>query len=452
MMTRLLTSCAFTAFAFAIGVMSPGGGFGTTIDPVGPGGQPLDPNAKPSVCKIKCPEDLATTTGKFGTSVYVGVRVEIDWNEARDICNAGAARPDGSEVTSGLVEINSPAENDYVRQLIHSLEILESWVGLRRFADEMLWQPFAGGPPQIPVYENWAMGQPDNGMGLEGCGSMNGVTGHWSDRSCLELHAFVCELDCDDGDPCTLDEVDGDAFGCTNTPIGFGPLCSLAIDGVSPNAADAGATRDFLVTGVGMESVTAVQVPGATVVEWSALGPGILAVTVALPPSDGVYDLVLVSDTLAGDAVLESAIAASASPVCSPFDCQSTPCTSDLDCVDGDICSADRCDAGACTSSMLPKCCPEKGCKPCLVGFDVNGSGSVDIADVQCSILGSLWLLGGAAVAQPGCLGVPVVLADGDCDGTIAVSDVLLVILSVLSGDLGPDVDSDDDGCPDACQ
>lgn len=82
---------------------------------------------------------------------------------------------------------------------------------------------------------------------------------------------------------------------------------------------------------------------------------------------------------------------------------------------------------------------------------DLNASGDVDVVDVQCAILTTLWKLGGKAGDAPACLAGPVVLADVQCDGTVDVVDVVQLIITALGQPLGPGIDADGDGCPDNC-
>lgn len=82
---------------------------------------------------------------------------------------------------------------------------------------------------------------------------------------------------------------------------------------------------------------------------------------------------------------------------------------------------------------------------------DVDGSGSVNVADALCALLASLEALGGGT--PPGCLaGTPTLeAADMSCDGGTTTSDVILVVQLALAGTVPAAVDADGDGCVDAC-
>jgi hypothetical protein len=74
------------------------------------------------------------------------------------------------------------------------------------------------------------------------------------------------------------------------------------------------------------------------------------------------------------------------------------------------------------------------------------------VVDVQCSALTALWEISGVG-APPGCLasGDPAD-ADLDCNGTVTVVDSLLVIQLVLGMPFNESLDSNGNGCIDACE
>lgn len=81
---------------------------------------------------------------------------------------------------------------------------------------------------------------------------------------------------------------------------------------------------------------------------------------------------------------------------------------------------------------------------------DVTGSGSTNVTDVQCMILGTLAELSGDSI--PICAAVQTSdIFDQDCNLSINVADVLIVIALSLQQPLGNTLDADEDGCVDAC-
>jgi hypothetical protein len=83
---------------------------------------------------------------------------------------------------------------------------------------------------------------------------------------------------------------------------------------------------------------------------------------------------------------------------------------------------------------------------------DLNASGAVNIADVQCSILVTLWELSGDPVPPPTCAAPPVVAWDINCDANLSLPDIQVLIAIVLGQPLPAVIDSDGDGCPNTCQ
>lgn len=86
------------------------------------------------------------------------------------------------------------------------------------------------------------------------------------------------------------------------------------------------------------------------------------------------------------------------------------------------------------------------------VAGDLNGSGAADVVDVQCGVVAALWSLAGSSGELPSCLAGGLEAADSNCDETVDVIDVLLIIQLSLGEALSGLVDADSNGCPDACQ
>jgi hypothetical protein len=84
---------------------------------------------------------------------------------------------------------------------------------------------------------------------------------------------------------------------------------------------------------------------------------------------------------------------------------------------------------------------------------DVTGDGSTSVVDVQCEIVSALWILGGGVLSPPDCVGPGFNFhTDHNCDASLDVSDVQLVIVFALGSPVSPALDSNANACVDACE
>jgi hypothetical protein len=252
-------------------------------------------------------------------------------------------------------------------------------------------------------------------------------------------------LPCEDDDPCTVDNCVPGA-GCVSTLSGA-EGCEPGIHGVAPSAVEAGVTREFTILGAGLTKATNVSIPGMAVLEWNSNGQGGLWVKAHVPPTAGVFSVVV--DTPNGVYTAQEAIVSKIDGFCGGTSCGA--CAADIDCLDGDRCSADRCSQGLCRHEALASCCPEGGCGACEIGGDVDANGAVTVTDVQCTILTVLWTVGGKTGPMPVCAAVPLTGFDRNCSKSLNVADIQIVIANVLNIALDPAVASNGNGCPDAC-
>lgn len=144
-----------------------------------------------------------------------------------------------------------------------------------------------------------------------------------------------------------------------------------------------------------------------------------------------------------------------------------TPCNDGLSCTVGNTCDGTgicgTADSGLCNDGIPctdPECDPVFGCigipttpdcnTDCPKG-DVTGNNSVDVVDAQCTILLTLWQLGGMTAPVPTCLKGGLAVADLDCYGTINVADVILIISFALQQPLSVSIDRNNNHCHDHC-
>ena len=83
---------------------------------------------------------------------------------------------------------------------------------------------------------------------------------------------------------------------------------------------------------------------------------------------------------------------------------------------------------------------------------DMDGSGEVNVADMQCAILTNLYVMAGDLTqASPSCAGENLYRADINCNGEVSVTDVMTVLSLAFGLPMNPLVDGDGNGCPDSC-
>jgi hypothetical protein len=93
------------------------------------------------------------------------------------------------------------------------------------------------------------------------------------------------------------------------------------------------------------------------------------------------------------------------------------------------------------------------GFAQCLAPLgDVDSSGAVNVIDVQCSILVTLWTLQSENQPAPICANGTPFRADLDCSEEVSIVDVQILVQASLGVPLNPAIDADANGCPDSCE
>lgn len=108
-------------------------------------------------------------------------------------------------------------------------------------------------------------------------------------------------------------------------------------------------------------------------------------------------------------------------------------------------------------SSCLDSCHCERLCIQGPGGTwlpgDLNGTNDwSNVLDAQCQILMALWEAQGSNMGgMPNCMSKDWWMADLNCNGSINVGDVLVLVNTALKIELSDSVDADGDWCPDNC-
>ena len=166
---------------------------------------------------------VVTPTGK-----YIHCAEELQGTGITSLCAARGMTP---------VALDTDGEEVFLRE---NLSDASWWIGLSdaAVADSFVW------PDGSAVgATNWCDGQPDEGFPGDNGETCVKSGGCWSDAPCGEEYlGVICELDCEDGDPCTDNYYDTVSEGCVSTPT----ICV---------ADDVGCTSAVCTPGVGCEQV-----------------------------------------------------------------------------------------------------------------------------------------------------------------------------------------------------
>ena len=125
--------------------------------------------------------------GEFEGHLYYLSPMDVTWYDAymfTDTVDVG----EGVQVYLGT--ITSPAENDFIRYSIDSLDAFNVWIGFTDEEEEGNWQWVTG---EEVTYTNWAEGEPNNGGGEEHYAEM-WADGTWNDTYSGNYLPFVVEL------------------------------------------------------------------------------------------------------------------------------------------------------------------------------------------------------------------------------------------------------------------
>ncbi|NUN12268.1 MAG: hypothetical protein HUU55_01385 [Myxococcales bacterium] len=250
--------------------------------------------------------------------------------------------------------------------------------------------------------------------------------------------------------PCSIQFGQCGAGQCVAVTSPMGD-CPFEVTSCSPSAAEPGSYRTVVVTGTGFSPATKLTLSKGVVFLQNFLDPTQIVLEVQVPMEPGSYAL---TATPPGNGEELVSILQNAITVVDTFKpgLGGGSCITDIDCIEGDPCTQDQCYNNGCVSSLRPECCLDPGaCNICDNGFDLTGDGLSSGDDIQCGILATAWLAGKKGEPYPGCMATPLATVDADCDGAVNLLDLIVLIESVLDGELGP-LDANGNGCVDTCE
>ncbi len=178
---------------------------------------------------LTSPPDGGCVPGSYSGKDYWFCPAVYTWQTARTKCQS---------IGYDLASVSGSGENQF---LLANL-LGNAWIGGRDSAvegtwrwveqDKAFWQGAANGSAVGGAYTNWVTGQPDNSLNQDCAifrGTLGGSPGKWSDESCSNLAAFVCEGDLCPTDPnktepgqcgCGTPDTDSDGDGTANCKDG----------------------------------------------------------------------------------------------------------------------------------------------------------------------------------------------------------------------------------------
>ena len=121
---------------------------------------------------------------EFGGHHYLFFRATATWHQAKKFCEQQAGH---------LVRIESPQENAFIRQLVHTSAAADVWIDGTDELQEGVWL-FSNGQPV--KFTNWMPGEPSNTDEGEHYASLSRKSGWlWNDIGAGKRWSFVCEWD-----------------------------------------------------------------------------------------------------------------------------------------------------------------------------------------------------------------------------------------------------------------
>ena len=126
-----------------------------------------------------------------GKSCYKLFTSKKTWENAKEECEEWNAR---------LVKVESPEENDFIKEkILPTNENGNYWIGLSKTNEENVWIWTDGTQLDSDGYENWENNQPDNNQNQQNCVVIHirksdpDHNGKWKDIRCFQEWKYICE-------------------------------------------------------------------------------------------------------------------------------------------------------------------------------------------------------------------------------------------------------------------
>ena len=126
---------------------------------------------------------------RYGKACYFVIKDKMGWHNAGDICAASQAN---------LAIPNSSNEETFLWELLqgelHPNGLEEGvWIGCNDIQQEGVWQHCPLRNDRTNMYQNWAVGRPDNRHPKADCALVSKWR-HWDNQICTNLKYATCEL------------------------------------------------------------------------------------------------------------------------------------------------------------------------------------------------------------------------------------------------------------------
>ncbi|KAL4217899.1 mannose binding [Mactra antiquata] len=126
----------------------------------------------------------------YGQSCYITGHTAVDFNNAVQFCQHYQAK---------LAEIESAAENNFLRSYLEDFKVADYWIGLTDSVIDNEWRWYSD--DSLVTFTDWHPTEPNNGK-AHNCALIYGsgtYAHHWVDAPCSGSWVPLCELPVSNG-------------------------------------------------------------------------------------------------------------------------------------------------------------------------------------------------------------------------------------------------------------